>query len=75
MEKDQERQKINHDKKVVERELDVGENVYAKNLRPGDTEAWLPAVIIERHGPRNYTVSLIQEPGVDMPIIYIQDMY
>ncbi len=61
VEKEQERQKINHDKKVVEREFDMGENSYAKNFRPGDTETRLPAVIIERHGPRNFTVSLIQE--------------
>ncbi len=38
-----------------------GENVYANNFRPGDTETWLPAVIIKRYGPRNFTVSLIQE--------------
>ena len=55
------RQKINHDKKAVEHEFDVGENVYAKNFKPGDSETRLPTVIIERHGPRNFTVSLIQE--------------
>ena len=38
LEKEQEKQKLAHDKKAVNRDFNVGDEVYAKNFRPGDTE-------------------------------------
>ena len=45
VEKEQERQKLAHDKKAVNRDFNVGDEVYAKNFRPGDR---LPARVIEK---------------------------
>ena len=61
VEKEQERQKLAHDKKAVNRDFNVGDEVYAKNFRPGDTETWLPSRVIEKQGPRNFTVELLQD--------------
>ena len=61
VEKEQERQKLAHDKKAVNRDFNVGDEVYAKNFRPGDAETWLPARVIEKQDPRNFTVELLQD--------------
>ena len=50
----QAQQKANHDRKAQFRQFFVGQNVMARNLRPGND--WVPAVIVERLGPVSYLV-------------------
>ena len=45
-----------HDRHSYQRELHVGQNVMAKNLRPG--AAWVPGVVVERVGPLTYLVQV-----------------
>ena len=54
--KQQARQKTAHDKQSNSREFFIGQQVMAKNMRPGPT--WLPAVIIEKLGPLTYLVEV-----------------
>ena len=49
-------QKAGHDRHSYQRELHVGQNVMAKNLRPG--AAWVPGVVVERVGPLTYLVQV-----------------
>ena len=49
-------QKAGHDRHSFQRELHVGQNVMAKNLRPG--AAWVPGVVVERVGPLTYLVQV-----------------
>ena len=49
-------QKTGHDRHSYQRELHVGQNVMAKNLRPG--AAWVPGVVVERVGPLTYLVQV-----------------
>ena len=42
-------QKAGHDRHSYQQELHVGQNMMAKNLRPG--AAWVPGVVVERLGP------------------------
>ena len=41
----QARQKFSHDQRSINREFYVGQQVMARNLRPG--AAWLPAIVVE----------------------------
>ena len=49
-------QKAGHDRHSCPREFHVGQNVMAKNLRPG--AAWVPGVVAERLGPLTYLVQV-----------------
>ena len=49
-------QKADHDRHSCPREFHVGQNVMAKNLRPG--AAWVPGVVAERLGPLTYLVQV-----------------
>ena len=52
----QDQQKQQHDKHARQRAIQVGDTVYAKNLRPGPT--WMPATVIAQTGPVSYRVEL-----------------
>ena len=56
--KQQENQKLNHDKSAKERDLNVGDQVLAQNFS-GKGEKWVPGVIIEKSGPYSFKVKTI----------------
>ena len=45
-----------HDQRSINREFYVGQQVMARNLRPG--AAWLPAIVVEQLGPLTYLVEV-----------------
>ena len=49
-------QKAGHDRHSCPQKFHVGQNVMAKNLRPG--AAWVPGVVAERLGPLSYLVQV-----------------
>lgn len=53
--KQQENQKVNHDKSAKGRDLSVGDQVLAQNFC-GRGEKWVPGVIIEKSGPYSFQV-------------------
>ena len=53
--KQQESQKVQHDKSAKERELHVGDQVLAQNFS-GRGEKWVPGMLIEKSGPYSFTV-------------------
>ena len=57
VEKNQSKQKSQHDQKAKERKLEVGEDVFVRNYRSGG-EKWLPGVIQEETGPVSFRVKL-----------------
>ena len=57
VEKNQSKQKSQHDQKAKERKLEVGEDVFVRNYRPSG-EKWLPGVIQEETGPVSFRVKL-----------------
>jgi hypothetical protein len=52
----QQKQKIQHDRKAVQRTLSVGDLVYARNH--GSGESWLPGIIVSQTGPVSFIVEL-----------------
>ncbi len=52
----QAQQKADHDRRARSRELFVGQQVMARNLRPG--APWIAGVVIERLGPLTYLVQV-----------------
>ena len=54
VEEKQARQKVDHDRHARYRQFTVGQEVMAKNLRPGPD--WVPAVVVEKLGPLSYLV-------------------
>ena len=52
----QAKQKADHDRRSRVRELFIGQQVMAKNLRPG--APWMAGVIVERLGPLTYLVQV-----------------
>ena len=52
----QAQQKADHDKHAHPRAFHIGQNVMARNLRPG--APWLPGVVVERLGPLTYLVQV-----------------
>ena len=49
-------QKSQHDQHAKEREMEVGQTVMVRNLRPG--EAWIPGVVVRKLGPVSYLVDV-----------------
>ena len=62
VEKEQERQKIAHDCRAVNRTFNIGEKVYTRNY--GQGEKWLPAKVIKKLGSQLFTVELVQNKMV-----------
>ena len=56
VDKKQGRQKADHDRHARSRELHIGQQVMARNLRPG--VSWVAGVIIERLGPVTYLIQV-----------------
>ena len=54
----QDEQKQHHDRHAKERQLSLGQKVYAKNFRPGPT--WVPAIVRKLLGPLTYLVEVEQ---------------
>ena len=52
----QDQQKSQHDRHARQRVIQVGDAVFAKNLRPGPT--WLPATVTAQTGPISFKVEL-----------------
>ena len=52
----QDQQKSQHDRHARQRMIQVGDAVFAKNLRPGPT--WLPATVTAQTGPISFKVEL-----------------
>lgn len=58
VEKQQQKQKSNHDQHAKFHEFKVGDSVMAKNLRPGTN--WVPALVIAKLGPLSYLVETVE---------------
>ena len=52
----QDQQKSNHDKKSKSRQFSIGDEVFARNHGRGET--WLKGIIIEKTGPVSFKVQL-----------------
>ena len=53
--KQQDNQRVNHDKSAKERDLNVGDQILAQNFSEKG-EKWVPGVIIEKSGPYSFRV-------------------
>ena len=51
-------QKAQHDKTAVQRSFSVGDLVYARNFRRGET--WLPGILVAQTGPVSFIVEIMQ---------------
>ena len=49
-------QKLDHDRRSVQREYRVGETIMARNYRDGPK--WMEGVVVERKGPLSYVVQV-----------------
>ena len=53
----QDQQKSQHDRHAKQRVIQVGDAVFAKNLRPGPT--WVSATVAAQTGPVSFQVELV----------------
>jgi len=56
VERNQLKQKMQHDSRARERNFDVGDHVFVRNYHQGDK--WLPGVLLKKTGPVSFTAKL-----------------
>lgn len=56
VERNQLKQKMQHDSRARERNFDVGDHVFVRNYHQGDK--WLPGVLLKKTGPISFTAKL-----------------